>query len=470
VLEVFLAALRLRAGRDLVKRIDTNDWKRAHAELVRIGKQRGELDREEGRWLLIALRAGAHRRMGFGTFTEYVERVLGHGPRTTEEKVRVAEALERMPQIGLALEEGLLHWSAVRELTRVADQHTEAEWICAARGKTVREIERLVSGRRPGDRPSDPAKPEARRHVLRLDLSAESYAIFREAVAKLRRESSEPLDDDAAILAMARQVLGGPTDAGRSSYQVAMTVCESCRAGTQQGRGEAIPVGPEVVEMAECDAQRIGQAGARATQTIPPAVRRQVMLRHSGRCAVPGCRSAVFLDCHHVDPRAEGGSHDPEKLVVLCGAHHRAVHTGALVIDGCASEGFAFRHADGSTYGQIASPPRAERCAKVFQALRNLGFKETESRRAIDDVSAHVGGDGSVEELLRKALARLGERTLRVSDSARPSYFAPRSPRGRSSAPTRTPGPPRRQAGPSLAQAQSRTLRPHWLGQPGAER
>jgi hypothetical protein len=243
----------------------------------------------------------------------------------------------------------------VRELSRVADEHTEADWICAARGKTAREIERLVSGRKPGDLPSDPAKPEARRHVLRLDLSAESYATFREAVAKLRRESSGPM-------------------------------------------------------------------GNRATQTIPPAVRRQVMRRHSGCCAVPGCRSAVFLDCHHVDPRAEGGRHDPERLLILCGAHHRAVHTGALVIAGCASQGFVFRHADGSEYGQLASPTRADQCAKVFQALRNLGFKETESRRAIDAACAHVGADSSVETLLRAALARLSERTLRVSDSARPRY------------------------------------------------
>jgi hypothetical protein len=112
------------------------------------------------------------------------------------------------------------------------------------------------------------------------------------------------------------------------------------------------------------------------------------MRRHSGCCALPGCRSAVFL-----------------------------------VISGCAPQGFVFRHADGSAYGQIAAPNRADLCAKVFQALKNLGFKETESRRAIDTAAAHVGVDASVETLLRAALARLGERTLRVSDAARPSYF-----------------------------------------------
>ena len=64
---------------------------------------------------------------------------------------------------------------------------------------------------------------------------------------------------------------------------------------------------------------------ARATQTIPPAVRRQVMRRDRKRCVVPGCTNHRFVDVHHLDPRSEGGGHDPDRLAVLCGSHHRAV-------------------------------------------------------------------------------------------------------------------------------------------------
>jgi hypothetical protein len=69
----------------------------------------------------------------------------------------------------------------------------------------------------------------------------------------------------------------------------------------------------------------------RATQTIPPATRRRVMARDHGRCVVPGCRCATYIDLHHLNPRAEGGQHDDDNLVVLCGAHHRAVHRGRLM-------------------------------------------------------------------------------------------------------------------------------------------
>ena len=147
-----------------------------------------------------------------------MERIFGYRPRFTQEKLRVAEALEGLPELDRALRDGELNWSAVRELTRVATLTTEQSWISAARGRTVRDVEKLVSGRKPGDRPDDAATAEAKRHALRFDVSAEVLATFRDAMAKLRRDTGGPLDDDTALLLMARQVLGGPVDSvGRAT-------------------------------------------------------------------------------------------------------------------------------------------------------------------------------------------------------------------------------------------------------------
>jgi len=234
-------------------------------------------------------------------------------------------------------------------------------------------------------------------------------------------------------LLMARAVLGGPSDAGRASYQIAMTVCERCQHATQQGNGEAIPVEPAIAEMAACDAQHVAPGG-RATQTVPPATRREVMRRDGGCCAVPGCNNAVFLDLHHVDPRAEGGAHDPARMLTLCSAHHRAHHRGRLLVEGDAHVGFTFRHADGSPYGRVGSVQAADDAAQVFTALRKLGFtserseraseasrgaggteapsrKEREARRGIDQARAHVDDGSGVEALLRAALGVLCARS-----------------------------------------------------------
>ena len=234
------------------------EWVQAHRALSRLARQRARTDAEEGRWLLKARRSAAHLHMGFGGFAEYVERCFGYAPRSTHEKLRVAEALEHLPVLAQALESGTLSWSALRELTRVATPETESAWLEVARGKLSRELEPLVAGARPGDLPNATRSPEARRHVLRFEVSAETYATFRESVVQLRRASDTSLDDDAVLLAMARAVLGGPRDDGRASYQVSLCVCPECGRGTQAAGGAIVPVGPAIVAMAACDAQQIG--------------------------------------------------------------------------------------------------------------------------------------------------------------------------------------------------------------------
>jgi hypothetical protein len=401
-------------------------WERAHQALVGLAKRRGELDFDEGRWLRAAAQARVDRRLGYGSFVEYIERLFGYAPRLTHEKLRVAEALESLPELAVALEKGQASWSSVRELTRVATANTEQKWLDAARGRTVREVERMVSGRKRGSLPTDPADPMAERHVLRFEVSGEVLATFRDAMAKLRREAGGALDDDAALLLMARQVLGGPTDEGRASYQVELTLCEACQKAWQHGHGEAIDVGAEVAEMASCDAQRLAtphvggtsaaphvgdpsEQHARASQDVPPARRREVLRRDRHRCVVPGCRHATFLDLHHVRAREEGGGHEADNLITLCGAHHRALHHGELRVEGRVSAGLRYFHADGTDYGNVSSIAGAvaDAQSKAFQALRQLGFAEREARRALSEVLADPARPTNVETILRAALQRL---------------------------------------------------------------
>ena len=410
------------------------DWHAAHEALLRLARARAALDFEEGQWLLAARRSRAHERLGYGGFVEYVERLFGYAPRLTYEKLRVAEALETLPEVGQALREGAVSWSCVRELTRVATPETESTWLAQARGRTVREVEKLVSGHRPGSLPDDPAEPGAERHVLRFEVSGEVLATFRAAMTKIRTEAGGPLDDDAALLLLARQVLAGPSDDGRASYQLELSVCEQCQRTQQVAQGELVEVSAEVAAMVRCDAQQlasphVGKASEavhrsheahvdtktattrkrqpRATQTIAPSVRRAVLRRDRHCCQVPGCRHVGFIDIHHVQAREEGGAHDPDNLVTLCAAHHRACHRGELVVQGRISSGLSFHHADGIEYGGTVSMTDADVQTRAFRALRNLGFREREVRRALAEVTAQPGHVPELEATLRAALQRL---------------------------------------------------------------
>lgn len=387
-------------------------WRVAHERLVRFAKRRSGLDWREGRLLREALALRAHERLGYGSFIEYVERLFGYGPHTIKEKLRVAEALEQLPEVTAALQHGELTWSAVRELTRVAVSETERAWLASVQGKTSREVEALVAGRALGDLPSD--RPDARlvRHALHFEVSAETLALFREALAKLRRAAGGCIDDESALLLMARSALDGATGGsrgGRSSYQIEVNVCMHCRRAEQLGNGMRVELSPAVAEMCECDADYVVEGASKPS--IPRARRRHVFRRDGGRCVVPGCNHATFVDVHHLRPRECGGDHSADNLACFCGAHHRAVHEGRLSVSGTPATGLVFQHADGSTYGSTSvSAARAERNSKVFDALRGLGFRETECRAVLRQCSTQVPADVTREELLRAALALLTKR------------------------------------------------------------
>src|SRR5688572_2953945 len=127
-------------------------WEKADQALRSIARRRAALDAEEAEWLVRARDAQVHKHLGLSTFIAYMERVLGYGPKAAQERLRVAEALATLPRMRKAMAQGL-SFSAVRELSRVATSDTEAEWLDATDGKCLREIESMVSGRKPGDRP-----------------------------------------------------------------------------------------------------------------------------------------------------------------------------------------------------------------------------------------------------------------------------------------------------------------------------
>jgi hypothetical protein len=368
-----------------------SDWTKVHERLVSLGKARAAHEREVCRWLLAAQRLGVHARVGYASLAELAERVIGLNVRQTEERLRVGRALGELRLLDAALAGGELPWSAVRELTRVATQETEHAWLDWAKGRRVRQIEAAVAARKPGDGPNDRSDPARITHRLVFAVRGETLAVFRDMQSAVRADLGGNLDDDALLYEIARRVLGGPGEAGRASYQVAISRCDECRRSRIDAGGTSHPVDDAVVEMALCDGQllepgagaripaattratdasplakargrtsharardeipHVGDRRPRATQSIPPATRRAVMRRDHKRCVVPGCSSHRYLDVHHVDPRCEGGGHDPERLAVLCGAHHRAVHLGLLCVEGSGATGFVCRHGDGTPYG-----------------------------------------------------------------------------------------------------------------------
>jgi hypothetical protein len=439
-----------------VKEPSGTTWRDVHRQLVELSRRRAAHERELCHWLCEAERLSVHVQAGYASLREYAERMLGLSARQTEERLRVGRAFGDLPELEHALRTGELCWSVVRELTRVATAHSERAWIRWSRGRRAQEVERAVAERQAGDGPDTAGDPNRVRHRLCFDVRAETIALFRELQARIKKElggAGQPVDDDTLLFELARRALGGPDDAGRASYQVAVSRCDACGQTSIDAGGRTHPVDTDVESLIACDAQQVGNVGElphlgastshssahphlggtlettahpnevaeqssqrrsndevtrhsrapRATQTIPPAIRRRVFRRHHGRCAVAGCLNHRFLDVHHAHPKVEGGTHDPNQMTLLCGAHHRAIHRGQLILTGTASIGFAFQHADGSPYGAPFEPSRVDVAQKVFAALTQLGFKPSQARARIDGVQRR-SAPAALREFLLAAL------------------------------------------------------------------
>ena len=129
------------------------------------------------------------RRLGKPSLLAYMKDVLGYAPKTARDRMRVAVALDEMPALAEALENGDQSYSALRELTRVVTPNTQREWCDAVRGKNLRQIEELVGVHRRGDLPTDPPNPDLAPRVVRFEVTTATYALLRQAQRDPRRRA-----------------------------------------------------------------------------------------------------------------------------------------------------------------------------------------------------------------------------------------------------------------------------------------
>ena len=414
---------------------------RVHAALCRIAKLRGPLDAQELAALREAKELQLWRDFGYATIYEYLEYVLGHGPRVAQERLRVAEALEDLPLIEEALATGAAHYSVVRELTRVASSQTEERWLDRARDMNVRQVEELVQGHAYGDDPDDPVDPKIRRHRLSYDdIEAETYAMERQARVAADTEQGCRLSDDEFLHTLLATYLSGAANdnvAPRPAYQLSITTCRECKRSWQNGGGREVPIDDKTVERASCDATIIGALDAvvpaRITMTVTPRVRLQVFTRDNFRCVVPGCRSARNLQIHHLIFQARGGKHELWNMCTACFGHHKLLHDGLFAISGRAPDQLVFEQRprrelsqrdDGAplapTWAPINAdtehrddepspntPTWAQVEADAERALVSMGFRKPEARQAVARASADADREVTLETLVRDALRKL---------------------------------------------------------------
>ncbi|MDH3275660.1 MAG: HNH endonuclease [Gammaproteobacteria bacterium] len=320
-------------------------------------------------------------RLGFCSCAHWLNFKCGIGMNAAREKVRVANALAKLPKMDEKFSKGELSYSKVRAMTRIADETNEDYLLMIAKHGTAHHVEKLVSKYRTAKRVQDASTANEQYRdrelshyydldgclVIKARFSAEQGALIVKALEMAMDkdfstvETSEPGPIAArradALADIAETYMNNSDSSGSTAdrYQVVVHVVAASREhGVEELVGAAsaatdvtaetsqIDDGPHVTAETSrriaCDCSVVGikedkngepLAIGRRSRSIPPPMRRALGIRDGG-CRFPGCTNNRFVDGHHIKHWADGGETSLDNLVLLCRHHHHLVHEGGF--------------------------------------------------------------------------------------------------------------------------------------------
>jgi 5-methylcytosine-specific restriction endonuclease McrA len=350
----------------------------AHASLLSAVKTMDQAKQNAVLWFGDILQRRLYLELGYSSINQYAQQSLGFSKTRTGDFLQMCKRLDRLPEVKKELADGRLGYTKAREITKVADEKNQDQWLDLARNKSRRELEKEVKRARqaaadqgkkqPSLLPEVPAQPAAVPPIrISFELNPEQLARYEalwEQLHKLGCASGDKVEvllqalasyaaekapRGARVAAVSTNEINETDSAGaryaeldntpnggsegaisrghRPLFQIHIHQCPDCaKASITTSRGEQ-PISATDLERARCDA-RIIEPDKPAKSLIPPATRRLVLARDRHRCQMPGCNHTRFLEIHHIRPRARGGTHDPDNLITLCSACHRRAHQG----------------------------------------------------------------------------------------------------------------------------------------------
>src|SRR5688572_7747867 len=381
-------SLRRQQGLEQLEAKITELWGYLNAATYRFLMLVAEFDREQ-----------AYARHGLVNTAQWLNWQCGIRAGAAREKVRVARALEHLPEIADAFSKGEISYSKVRAMTRTATAANESVLLSVARNGTAAHVEKLVQ-RFQWTQRRDAANTAQRQHehrnvycffdmdgefVFHARLPREIGAVVRKALdvaVEVVRESDEvtaetPLQIPAnawqadALRLMAESFLqhrGEETGAGSSADRLQVVVhIDQAILSEQQAAAEhgephrcELEDGPalalDTARRLACDATVVGIVEGdegepldigRKSRSIPQAIARALRARDGG-CRYPGCDRKRYCDGHHIKHWANGGETKLANLITLCGFHHRLVHEGGYGLRRTDDGLFVFTRPDGT--------------------------------------------------------------------------------------------------------------------------
>lgn len=255
------------------------------------------------------------------------------------EQVRVAKALAALPLIHESFSKGVISYSKVRAMSRVATADNEDYLLMIATHGTAAHVETVVRGyrRAKADLELEQANNRHERRkldwyfddddmvVVKIRLTPEDGAHFINAIERAANElKAQQGDDEESVARMPfatsradalMHAIAKRTDTEVQVHVSAETLVEFDADGCCHLHDGA-NLAPHTLRRLSCDAGivRIVEDGkgqpldvGRKTRSIPPALKRALSARDRG-CRFPGCGATRHLHGHHIEHWADGGA------------------------------------------------------------------------------------------------------------------------------------------------------------------
>jgi hypothetical protein len=275
-------------------------------------------------------RRALYRAEACSSMFEFMTERLHYAEGAAATRIRAARTAARFPLLFELVEGGDIHLAGIQRLAAHLTEENHVDVLFRARRKGVRDIERLVAELCPKpDIPSSLRKMPARTGPARSAAPDPTRGNVKSSRPAPRR--SETL----VPLAPAR-------------YSLRVTLAEEAADHLRQLQdllAHAIPSRDPAEIMARAlkgllrdtyakkaaltDSPRAARAAGRATTTrhIAAAVKRQVFTRDNGQCTYRDdrgrrCTSRSFIEFHHRQNFARGGTHEASNLELRCRVHN----------------------------------------------------------------------------------------------------------------------------------------------------
>ena len=282
-----------------------------------------------------------HLDLGFPSLAAYAGTFFHLRRAEAFEHVRVARALVELTELREAFARGLLGWSVLKAVTRVASVASQSAWIAFAREhdveRTLAEARDALRRGRDVPRESSFGLPNLdQKLVLRFSRSdLEKVRTWIEGACATVAASTgmEEVSLEQAILFLCEsgRVAQSEHPSDSCGAQIVYQHCPDCRrarVGTSDG---FVEVGPAELERWELCAEPVVLDGP-----TPPALRRRVLAREGQRCGNPRCQNRAD-HCHHIVFRSRGGKTELENEVAVCRTCHALIHAGLLRVRAAAN-------------------------------------------------------------------------------------------------------------------------------------